>query len=76
MMTQDNSIKKRFGEHLAHLLGEKIFAVYPNFDVKAYVDSITCECVSMSYTQRIILHAETLKKLLPESYPEAITILM
>jgi 3-methyladenine DNA glycosylase AlkC len=75
-MTQDNSITKRFGEHLAHLLGEKIFAVYPSFDLKNYVEIITRECVSMSYTQRIILHAETLKILLPKSYLEAIAILM
>ncbi|MEY3232688.1 MAG: hypothetical protein RLZ54_701 [Candidatus Parcubacteria bacterium] len=75
-MTQDNSIKKRFGEDLAYLLGKKIFEVYHNFDLKKYIEIIALECQDLSYTQRIILHAETLKKLLPESYPEAINILI
>lgn len=75
-MTQDNSITKRFGEHLAHLLGEKIIAIYPNFDLNRYVNIITCECIDMSYTKRIILHAETLKILLPDHYPEALRILL
>jgi 3-methyladenine DNA glycosylase AlkC len=75
-MTQDNSVKKRFGEHLAQLLGAKIFAIYPAFNLEKYITTITQQCQDMSYTQRVLLHAETLHALLSPSYPEALQILL
>jgi 3-methyladenine DNA glycosylase AlkC len=75
-MTTDNSIKKWFGENLAVLLASKITPVYKDFDHVAYIDVISKQVGELSYTQRIDLHAEKLKKFLPENYAKAIEILI
>lgn len=72
---EDKSISRWFGENLAILLGEKILAVYPKFDIKQYIKIISSQCEGKSYTQRIKLHTETLHQLLPSNYSEAIKIL-
>jgi 3-methyladenine DNA glycosylase AlkC len=75
-LQEDKSITKWFGTNLAILLGEKILAVYPQFDAKKYVEIISLKCVGLSYTQRIQLHSEILHQLLPSNYIKAIEILM
>lgn len=75
-MTKDNSIKKWFGENLAKLLGNKIFEVDKSFDKTKYQSKIRKDCKSLSYTERIELHADTLKELLPQPYPKAIKTLI
>ncbi len=56
-------------------MAEKIKSVYKDFDDKTYIKNIKEKCESLSYTQRIELHADELKKLLPTSYAKAINIL-
>lgn len=72
---EDKSISQWFGVNLAQMLGEKIEAVYPQFDTKKYVQIISSKCEGLSYTQRILLHTDTLYQLLPKDYSEAIKIL-
>lgn len=74
-MQTDNSVKKWFGDNLAKLLADKIKTVYPDFDSDAYIQEIKNQVDEMSYTQRVELHADTLKKYLPEKYSKAIKIL-
>ncbi|MGB0178285.1 MAG: DNA alkylation repair protein, partial [Owenweeksia sp.] len=42
---------------------------------KKYTREVAKKCEGMSYTQRVILHAKELKKVLPADYDHAITIL-
>jgi 3-methyladenine DNA glycosylase AlkC len=69
------SISQVFGADLAILLGAKISTVYKNFDLKGFVRDTTKEVVGKSYTQRIEVLANLLRKYLPEKYPEALAIL-
>jgi len=75
-MENDKSITKWFGSNLAVLLSNKIQPIYKEFDSEGYSSIIHQECVGLSYTQRIELHADILRQLLPESYSEAINILI
>lgn len=75
-MAEDNSVKKWFGENLAQLLAEKITHVYDTFDSKRYISTIKNNCKELSYSKRVELHTDVLRQLLPESYPEAIDILV
>ncbi len=74
-MQTDNSVKKWFGVNLAELLADKIQTVYPKFNREAYVSEIEKNITDLGYTQRVELHADILKKLLPEKYSQAIHIL-
>ncbi|PIE47906.1 MAG: 3-methyladenine DNA glycosylase [Gammaproteobacteria bacterium] len=74
--TQDKGITQYFGDNLAKILAEKIKVVYTDFDSKTYIENIKEKCVDLGYTKRIELHAQELKQLLPNSYPQAVNILM
>ncbi len=74
-MPEDRSITQYFGANLAELLAEKIKLVYHDFDGKTYIENISEKCTNLGYTQRIELHAEELKELLPNSYPKSVKIL-
>lgn len=70
------SITEVFGETLALLLAEKIGAVYKKFDSKGFVHNTEKEVVGKSYTQRVEVIADLLRKYLPEKYQEALEILI
>ncbi len=72
---KDYSITKHFGSNLAELLSEKILKVYPGFNSKAYISAIAKRCEGKTYTQRVELHAEELRRHLPADFEEAIHIL-
>lgn len=74
-MKKDNSITQWFGANLAELLSEKILEIYPDFDSTQYIKKIKKECQKLGYTERVELHANVLKELLPQQYPAAIKIL-
>lgn len=71
-----NSISEKFGSQLALFLGEKINEVYPHFQKEAFVKTIEKQISGKTYSQRLFIFSETLKHFLPESYPEALSILM
>jgi 3-methyladenine DNA glycosylase AlkC len=70
------SITDAFGENLALLLADKIISVHKNFPQKDFCKSVKKEVVGKSYTQRVEIIAENLKKYLPEKYPVALNILL
>jgi 3-methyladenine DNA glycosylase AlkC len=75
-MQGDKSITQWFGENLAILLSEKILAVCSTFKAKSYIEAVKDKCTSLSYAKRIELHADELKKELPDSYEQALEILL
>lgn len=70
------SITEVFGEDLANILGTKIKDIYSKFDSKGYFADICTSTIGKTYTERIVIHAQTLHKYLPDNYREAITILL
>ena len=70
------SITEYFGENLAQLLASKIVMIHKDFDSKGFCRSIKQGIENKSYTQRIEIIADKLKVYLPESYPQALAILM
>lgn len=75
-MPTDYSITDKFGANLAELLAEKIISVYPAFDSKHFIKDTDRETTGKTYTQRVIVIAELLKRHLPENYEESLAILM
>lgn len=73
--TSDKSITQWFGDNLAELLSGKISALWKDFDSKEYIRTVRRECKNLGYTGRLELHADLLRSLLPEHYPEAVKIL-
>ena len=69
-------ISQYFGSNLAKLLGKKIQEVYPDFDHTSFVASVRKQVRNKTYTQRVEILADALKKYLPEEYPQAIEILL
>jgi len=74
-MPTSYSITEYFGENLAIILANKILTVYPAFDKQSYTQEIKNESEGLSYTKRVELHAEKLKKFLPSDYLQALNIL-
>jgi 3-methyladenine DNA glycosylase AlkC len=70
------SITDAFGEELAVLLSDKIVSVQKSFPKKDFCQSVKKEVVGKSYTERIEVIADNLKKYLPEKYREALAILL
>lgn len=76
------SITDAFGLPLAELLAGKIsqtykeFPQYAAFPKKEFCKSIAKEVVGKSYTERVGIIANNLKKYLPEKYGDALDILM
>jgi len=75
-MPGNKNITKWFGENLAKLLADKIKAVYEDFDSTRYFRIVKKESENLSFSKRVKLHADTLRELLPQPYPEAIKILI
>lgn len=70
------SITEAFGEALAKILADKIVLVYKDFNKAEFIKKIKKEIVGKSYTERVVILADNLKKYLPEKYSEALKILM
>lgn len=75
-MATSYSITEKFGRNLAEFLSEKIIMVYPIFDKKNFVTLTENRIIGKTYTQRICIIAELLKKFLPQNYEEALHILI
>ncbi|MFT4313159.1 MAG: DNA alkylation repair protein [Candidatus Woesearchaeota archaeon] len=69
-------ISEWFDEELATIIGNKIRDVYPSFDTKGYYTQIKKECPQKTYSQRVLLHAQTLQKFLPKPYTQALKIVV
>jgi 3-methyladenine DNA glycosylase AlkC len=75
-MATNYSITEKFGKELAFLQSEKILTVYPEFNAKAFIQSIESKVIGKTYTQRIQLFAEQLKVYLPDHYEGSLKILV
>lgn len=75
-MPTDYSITDKFGANLAQMLAEKISLVYPAFDSKHFIKDTDRETAGKTYTQRVVVIAELLKRHLPENHEESLAILM
>lgn len=75
-MTTSYSITEKFGGNLAELLAEKILAVYPTFNSLDFVQEVENKVAGRTYTQRVAILAELLKKYLPNDYEESLSILL
>lgn len=69
------SITEVFGENVAILLSDKISTVYHKFDSKSFILETGKLVTGKSYTKRIEIIADLLKKYLPEKYIEALAVL-
>jgi 3-methyladenine DNA glycosylase AlkC len=70
------SITMAFGETLGALLADKILVVYSNFPKDSFYKSVKQEVEGQSYTTRVEIIADNLRKYLPVKYTEALEILM
>lgn len=70
------SITESFGENLAILLADKILNVHKNFAKQNFCASVKKEIVGKTYTQRVEIIADNLRKYLPANYTEALKILL
>jgi 3-methyladenine DNA glycosylase AlkC len=70
------AITEAFGEELAVLLSDKIAAVHKDFPKKDFCQGVKEEVVGKSYTERIEIIADNLRRYLPEEYTEALAVLM
>ncbi len=70
------SITDAFGEELAILLAQKIVAIHRNFETKEFIQCVKRDVAGQSYTKRVGIIADTLKRYLPEDYVKAVEVLM
>jgi 3-methyladenine DNA glycosylase AlkC len=75
-LEKDNSITKYFGVNLAELLAKKLLQVHKEFPKQKYINAIRRQCENLSYTNRIELHANELKKNMPADFRESSRILI
>ncbi len=70
------SITESFGESLAKLLADKILVVHKSFPKKYFCQSVKKEVIGKTYTKRVEIFAENLRKYLPTKYTDALVILV
>lgn len=75
-MGETIKITELFGTELAAFLAEKITVIHPDFEAAALIDGVARVTPGKTYTQRVELIAEQLRRHLPEDYPQALAILM
>lgn len=74
--TESLKITDYFGVNLAELISEKLHQAYPDFDFRGYQAYIGERCEGLSYTQRVELHADGLRRFLPEDYVQSVRVLV
>lgn len=75
-MENNQTITQRFGSNLARLLANKILVTYRDFPKLDYINSIAKKCKTLTYTQRVELHADELYKCLPKDFQTSSQILL
>ncbi len=70
------SITDSFGENLARILAEKIIKAYADFQSDKFCKDVKDQVIGKSYTQRVEIIAENLKKYLPQDYKTALGVLI
>ena len=75
-MENENGITRYAGLNLAIMLSAKILHVHKDFPEDKYIRAVEEKYESLTFSQRIELHADELKKYLPDEYDRAIDILI
>lgn len=65
-----------FDEELAEMLSVKILPVYPDFNSKAFVQTVQYGCKNKALKQRVEFIADQLQTFLPGDYSQSVEILM
>lgn len=74
-MGTNYSITEYFGKNLAKILSDKILKSYKDFNNVEFISNIEKNCNEKTYTQRVELIADMLKKYLPNNYEQSVNIL-
>lgn len=75
-METSHNIRDKFGSNLAKLLTEKIKKIHSTFEGKDFINEVEYKVLDKTYTQRLEIFAQLLKKYLPTDYQEALQILV
>jgi len=75
-MQTESGITQHVGVNLAKLLSTKIIQVYKEFPEEKFIGAVKDKYENLSFSQRIEMHADELKKCLPDNYEAAVDILI
>jgi 3-methyladenine DNA glycosylase AlkC len=75
-MAEQKLFKDYFDAALVNELGERIHAVYPAFDVSSFTTGILDQLPAFELKDRVRLISRVLRTHLPESYPDALEVLL
>ncbi len=75
-MQIENGITQYAGVNLAKLLSAKILHVHKDFPEDKYIRAVEEKYESLSFSQRIELHADELRSYLPDKYDIAVDIII
>ncbi|OII66722.1 DNA alkylation repair protein [Streptomyces sp. CC77] len=75
-MASEYGLKRHFNGEAARLIGGKIAAVHPGFDVDGYADEVEKRIPGLELKDRVLVLAEGLRTRLPEDYTAAVPVLL
>lgn len=75
-MSSEYGLKRHFNGEAARLIGDRIRAAHPGFDVEGYAAEVEARIPGKELKDRVLVLAEGLRTRLPADYPEALPILL
>lgn len=75
-MAEYKKLKYYYDKELAELLSEKIKAVYPEFEDKAYIKSVTNSLDGLELKPRVEVFADKLRESLPVGFKDSVSVLV
>ncbi|MET9349928.1 DNA alkylation repair protein [Streptomyces termitum] len=75
-MASEYGLKRHFNGEAARLIGGKIRAVHPGFDVEGYAAEVEERIPGKELKDRVLVLTEGLRTRLPQDYTEAVPILL
>ncbi|MFJ3875887.1 DNA alkylation repair protein [Streptomyces sp. NPDC090077] len=75
-MSSEYGLKRHFNGEAARLIGDRIRAVDPGFDVEGYAAEVEARIPGKELKDRVLVLAEGLRTRLPAGYPDALPILL
>ncbi|MFE1147418.1 DNA alkylation repair protein [Streptomyces albidoflavus] len=75
-MASEYGLKRHFNGEAARLIGGKIRALHPAFDVEAYATEVEQRIPGKELKDRVLVLAEGLRTRLPGGYPDAVPLLL
>ncbi|MCX5205627.1 DNA alkylation repair protein [Streptomyces sp. NBC_00237] len=75
-MASEYGLKRHFNGDAARLIGGRIRAVHPEFDIEGYASDVERRIPGKELKDRVLVLAEGLRTRLPQDYPEAVALLL